>query len=62
MCFAVWEAEVNGICEAIHTLFALPKPVRDRLLPERSSEEISVRRVVAIEVSIFGQGAAYPAG
>ncbi len=29
------------------------------LIVRRSSEEISVRRVVAIEVSIFGPGAAY---
>jgi hypothetical protein len=39
MCFAMWEAEENGICGAIQTLLALPKPGRDRLLRRHGRQE-----------------------
>jgi len=37
--FVMWEAEENGICGAIQTLLALPKPGRDRLLRRPGRKE-----------------------
>jgi hypothetical protein len=39
MCFAMREAEENGMGGAIQTLVALPKPGRDRLLRRPGRQE-----------------------
>jgi hypothetical protein len=47
MCFAMREAEENGICGAIQTLLALPELGRDRLRPRPGRQEASASTGIA---------------
>ena len=64
MCFAMWEAEENGICGAIQTLLALAKPGRDRVLRRLGRQEASASAGIADSVSheLSHPAVAAPAG